>query len=224
MLRHADLVACRLAPVLGAQASPRMAPKINQRPLLTAAMVLAVAGFAPAGCLFGLGIGLALTLANDAVLGSTADARHIDPDHIAQVTVDFTHAMTTGLWITAAVTAATAVAALAQPAQRQAADPNGHVVLHVPGQAIDLVDDDRIDVTVLGNAGQDRLQCWPVRAASRLTSVDVLVGQQPRRGTRPHGRRGVVGSVRPDATGRAGSSGAGRYCDPRRTSSAPGWW
>lgn len=126
----------------------------------------------PAGCLFGLGIGLALTPASDAVLGSTAGARpgvasgiietveeiasalgiavvgailtgrfaagltglpapiaakastpadaitsaqRIDPAHISRVTTAFTHAMNTGLWITAAVAAVTAIAALAQP-------------------------------------------------------------------------------------------------------------
>lgn len=137
----------------------------------------------PAGCLFGLGIGLALTPASDTVLGSTAGARpgvasgiietveeiasalgiavvgailtnrfaagltglpapittkastpadaittayRIDPGHITHVTSAFTHAMTTGLWITAAVAAVTAIAALAQPDHRYAADPEHH--------------------------------------------------------------------------------------------------
>jgi hypothetical protein len=57
--------------------------------------------------------------------------------------------------------------------------PNSHVVLHVPGQPVDLVDDDRVDVAVFGDTGQHRFQCRPVRAAGRLTPVDVLVGQQP---------------------------------------------
>jgi hypothetical protein len=130
----------------------------------------------PAGCLFGLGIGLALTPASDAVLGSSAGTRPgvasgiietveevasalgiavvgailtnrfaagltdlpnpiarqagtpaaalatahlVDPSHLTQVTAAFTHAMNTGLWITVAVAAAAAIAALGQPASRR---------------------------------------------------------------------------------------------------------
>ena len=63
----------------------------------------------------------------------------------------------------------------AAPEQR----PDGHMVLHVAGEAVDLVDHDGLDVAVLGDAGQHGLQGRPIRAASRLTPVDVLVGEQP---------------------------------------------
>jgi EmrB/QacA subfamily drug resistance transporter len=123
----------------------------------------------PAGVLFGIGIGLALTPASDAVLGSAAGtrpgaasgiietveevasalgiavtgaivtsrfamalttqppqvsrqagslaaalttARRYGPGHAAEVAAAFTHAMDTGLWITAVVSAVTALAAL----------------------------------------------------------------------------------------------------------------
>jgi len=129
----------------------------------------------PAGCLFGLGIGLALTPASDAVLGSAAAvrpgvasgiietaeelasalgvavtgaiitsrfavgltglpaaiaaragtpaaalslARHVGPGKLTDAAAAFTHAMSTGLWVTAAAAAATAITALAQPPNR----------------------------------------------------------------------------------------------------------
>lgn len=182
-----------------APAASTLVSTLGARTLMAAGMACLAAGLAwfatatthadywqrllPAGCLFGLGIGLALTPASDAVLGSTAGARpgvasgiietveelasalgiavigailtnrfaagltglpapittkastpadaiatahRIDASHITHVTVAFTHAMTTGLWVTAAIAAATALAALAQPDHRHAADPERH--------------------------------------------------------------------------------------------------
>lgn len=173
---------------IAAPAAGTLVPVVGARALMATGMVCLAGGLAwfatatthadywqrllPAGCLFGLGIGLALTPASDAGLGSTAGARpgvasgiietveeiasalgiavtgailtsrfaagltglpapiitrastpadaittahQIDPGHITQVTVAFTHAMNTGLWITAAVAAATAIVALAHP-------------------------------------------------------------------------------------------------------------
>jgi hypothetical protein len=63
------------------------------------------------------------------------------------------------------------------PTTKQGAD--GDVVLHVARQAVDLVDHDRVDVCVLGEAGQHLLQLRPVRAPRRLAPIRVLVHQIP---------------------------------------------
>lgn len=171
-----------------APAAGTLVPRLGARLLMAAGMACLAGGLAwfatatthadywqrilPAGCLFGLGIGLALTPASDAVLGSAAGARpgvasgiietveemasalgiavtgavltsrfaaglaglpaaisaraadpaaaiaaasRTGPGRLPVVTGAFTRAMTDGLWITAAVAAATAIAALAQP-------------------------------------------------------------------------------------------------------------
>jgi hypothetical protein len=64
----------------------------------------------------------------------------------------------------------------AAPAEQRT---DGHVVLHVAGQPVDLVDDHCVDVTILGDAGQHRLKRRAVGAAGRLAPVDVLVGELP---------------------------------------------
>ena len=61
-------------------------------------------------------------------------------------------------------------------AQRRA---DGDVVLDVAGQAIDLVDHDRVDVALLDDARQHGLQLGTVSAAGGLAAVGVLVGQLP---------------------------------------------
>ena len=193
---------------LAAPAAGRLVGVLGARVLMVAGMTCLAGGLAwfatatthadywqrilPAGCLFGLGIGLALTPASDAVLGSTAGtrpgvasgiietveeissalgiavvgavltnqfaqgltglpapittkassaadaittARRLDPGHLTHVTTAFTHAMNTGLWITAAAAAATALVAVAQPAHRHAADPERHPRRQVRGGA-----------------------------------------------------------------------------------------
>lgn len=57
--------------------------------------------------------------------------------------------------------------------------PDGDVVLHVPGQAVDLVDDDGLHVAVLGDPGQHRPKPRPIGRPGRLAFVDVLVDQLP---------------------------------------------
>ncbi|MDA8297664.1 MAG: hypothetical protein M0004_13955 [Actinomycetota bacterium] len=63
------------------------------------------------------------------------------------------------------------------PAAKQR--PDGDVVLHVPCQAIDLVDDDGFGVAVLGDPSQHRPEPWSVGRTRRLALVHVLVDQLP---------------------------------------------
>ena len=53
------------------------------------------------------------------------------------------------------------------------------MVLHVAGEAVNLVDHHRVDIAVLGDAGQHLLQLRPVRAPGRLAPVGVLVDEVP---------------------------------------------
>ena len=53
------------------------------------------------------------------------------------------------------------------------------MILHVPGQAVDLVDDNGLDVAVLGDPGQHRPEPRPVGRTGRLALVHVLVDQLP---------------------------------------------
>ncbi|HEY8755648.1 MAG TPA: hypothetical protein VIN65_04770 [Candidatus Dormibacteraeota bacterium] len=61
-------------------------------------------------------------------------------------------------------------------AQRRA---NGDMVLDVAGQAVDLVDHDRVDVALFDDAPQHGLQLGAVDAAGGLAAVGVLVDQLP---------------------------------------------
>ncbi|MDA8276091.1 MAG: hypothetical protein M0029_12040 [Actinomycetota bacterium] len=63
------------------------------------------------------------------------------------------------------------------PAPQQGA--NRDVVFHVAGEAVDLVDHDRVDVCVLGDTGQHLLQLGPVGGAGGLAAVGVLVDEVP---------------------------------------------
>jgi DNA-binding transcriptional LysR family regulator len=56
--------------------------------------------------------------------------------------------------------------------------PDGDVVLHVPSQAVDLVDDG-LDVAVLFDPGQHGPQARPVGRTGRLALVPVLVDELP---------------------------------------------
>ncbi|MDA8297987.1 MAG: hypothetical protein M0004_15670 [Actinomycetota bacterium] len=57
--------------------------------------------------------------------------------------------------------------------------PDRDVVFHVPGKAVDLVDDDGLDVAALGDPGQHCPEPWPVGRPGRLALVHVLVGELP---------------------------------------------
>ncbi len=62
----------------------------------------------------------------------------------------------------------------AAPAQERT---DGDVVLHVPNEAVDLVDDDGLYVAVLCDARQHGPQPWPVGRPGRLALVHVLVDE-----------------------------------------------
>ncbi|MBF6556630.1 MAG: hypothetical protein IVW52_10745 [Acidimicrobiales bacterium] len=53
------------------------------------------------------------------------------------------------------------------------------MVLHVPGQSVDLVDDDRLDVAVLCDPSEHRSKLEPIGRAGGFALVDVLVDQLP---------------------------------------------
>ncbi|MDA8315695.1 MAG: hypothetical protein M0010_11055 [Actinomycetota bacterium] len=57
--------------------------------------------------------------------------------------------------------------------------PNGDMILHVPCQPVDLVDDDRLDVALLADPRQHRSQLRPVGRPRRLALADVLVEELP---------------------------------------------
>jgi len=62
-------------------------------------------------------------------------------------------------------------------AAQQRAD--GDVVLHVPGEAVHLVDHDGLDVALLADPGQHGAELWPVGRPCRLALVHVLVHELP---------------------------------------------
>ena len=53
-------------------------------------------------------------------------------------------------------------------------DPDHRVIMGVSGDAIDLMDDDRLDRLVLATAGQHVLELRTIRAPGALTSIDIL--------------------------------------------------
>jgi len=57
--------------------------------------------------------------------------------------------------------------------------PDGDVVLHVSRQAVDLVDDNGLDVACLCHSGEHGPEPWPVGRARGLALVDVLVTELP---------------------------------------------
>jgi hypothetical protein len=57
--------------------------------------------------------------------------------------------------------------------------PDGDVVFHVASEPVDLVDDDDVDVLVLGDAGQHLLELRPAGRAGGLAPVGVFVDQIP---------------------------------------------
>ncbi|MDA8039938.1 MAG: hypothetical protein M0Z69_12455 [Actinomycetota bacterium] len=56
---------------------------------------------------------------------------------------------------------------------------DGDVVLEVAREAVDLVNDDSVDVAILGDAGEHRLQLRPIGRSRRLAPVGVLVDEAP---------------------------------------------
>jgi hypothetical protein len=57
--------------------------------------------------------------------------------------------------------------------------PNGDMVLHVAGEAVDLVHHNGIDVAVILDAGEQRLELGAVGSSSRLPAVRILVDKIP---------------------------------------------
>lgn len=53
------------------------------------------------------------------------------------------------------------------------------MVFHVAGEPVDLVEHDRVDVAVLGDAGQHHLELGPVGGPGGLAAIGVLVDQVP---------------------------------------------
>ena len=53
------------------------------------------------------------------------------------------------------------------------------MILQVAGEAVDLVDDDRVDVALLGDALEHLLEGGTVGGTRRLAAIDVLVNELP---------------------------------------------